>query len=219
MVTYNESVFVGHTVIALATISFIFRYGKVDFPSKIIGLLLCLTFLNERIADYCAHVYNNSIIVYGAFSPIQLLLISWYFNNSIRFFRKKNIGLKIGIPFLILGYVNYFFVQGPKVMNSYFLLTESILVVGMSMYAFYRMMLEDEGLELTKYPHFWFTSFFLLFWLGTFFIWGLYDFVIRQLHIDSDVLRAVLLVMNAITYIGIGLVYWFYPKMKTSYEQ
>ncbi|MBS1779683.1 MAG: hypothetical protein JST70_10195 [Bacteroidetes bacterium] len=219
MISYNEGVLIGHTALGIAVISFVSRYKTVDRASKILGVLLCLTFLTERIADYSAHAFGNSIIVYGAFSPMQFFLISMYFNVSIRAFQRKSIGIIIGIPFLLMGYTDYFFIQGPKVMNSYFLLTESILVVGMCMYSFYRMMLEDEGLKLMKYPHFWFTSLFFLFWLGTFFIWGMYDFVTRQLHIKADLLGTVLLAINVLTYLGFAAVYFFYPKMHLVNEQ
>lgn len=84
------------------------------------------------------------------------------------------------------------------------------------MYSFYRMLIVDESLTLTRYSHFWITSILLFFWTATFFIWGLYDYMTITLSVGNGLINDVLLYVNVITYVGFGLVFLFHQKMQPS---
>lgn len=183
-----------------------------DTASKIIGILVLVTFLNERVGNYYAYTHQNSNVIYGIFNPIQLLIVAIYFNFSIDLFRKKNIGIIIGIIGCIMGFIDYYLL--PDKMNNVFLLSESVIIVAMCLYSFYRMLVIDDGLRLITYPHFWFTAIFLFFWTSLFLIWGLYDFLIEKVGVSADVFQIILLTVNVITYLAFGVVFLLYNKMR-----
>jgi hypothetical protein len=157
--------------------------------------------------------------VYGAFGPIQLLLISFYFNYSVEFFKRKNIGIYIGVIGALVGYLNYFFIQSPRIFNNYFLIGESIIVVGMCLYSFYCMLQMDDDMKLRSNIHFWITAIFLFFWTVTFLFWGLYDFLVENIGVSVNLLHLFLLIVNVVTYISFGLVFIIFKKVQIIHEQ
>ncbi|HEY1032783.1 MAG TPA: hypothetical protein VGD89_13480 [Flavipsychrobacter sp.] len=219
MLSYEQSVIVGLVILGYAVICALFKYKQFDKPTRVLAWLMLITLINERVADYYAHNGGNNFISYGVFNPIQLLIIALYFNYSIPFFKSNKIGIYIGIAGCILGFINYYVVQSPAKMNTYFLLAESIIVVAMSLIAFYNMLQSDNDMRLRNNPHFWFTAIFLFFWTATFLFWGLYDFLIEQIKVNAGLLHLSLILINVITYIGFGTVFLLYPKMKTANEQ
>lgn len=157
--------------------------------------------------------------VYGAFGPIQLLLIALYFNYSVQYFSRTKIGIYVGVIGLILGYGNYFFIQTPYNFNNYFLLLESIIVVSMCLFSFYAMLQSDDDMRLRRNPHFWITAIFLFFWTVTFMFWGLYGFLSQELGVNTLKLHMFLLIVNVCTYVGFGVVFLLYNKMQIIHEQ
>jgi hypothetical protein len=88
----------------------------------------------------------------------------------------------------------------------------------MSLFAFFRLLLQERLMHLSRYPHFWFISILAFFWCITFINWGLYDYFTQRLKEDSWKINFFLHVVNIITYSGIAFVFIFYPKMKETNE-
>lgn len=206
----------GSLVIVFAIIAGTLSYKQLFLPEKIVLTLIVLSLITERIATICIQQIRNSNVVYGAFSPIEVLLICIYYNYSIDVFKRNNISMYIGLSAFVFGFINYFWIQSPFQMNNFFLLLESIIIITLSLYSFYRMLLADESLILTNNPHFWFSSIFLFFWTATFFIWGLYDYMTIKLSVGRELIHSILTVVNVVTYVGFGLVYIFYKKMSSA---
>lgn len=219
MLSYTQSETIILSVYFYAFITGAIRCRVIEKSLKILCKLFFITLIVEILAYYTAIKYRNNMPVYGAFGVLQFFLIALYFNYSVDYFKEKNIGIYVGAIGSSLGLVNYFFVQKPYAFNTYFLLAESIIVVAMSLIAFYNMLQSDNDMRLRNNPHFWFTAIFLFFWTATFLFWGLYDFLIEQIKVNAGLLHLSLILINVITYIGFGTVFLLYPKMKTANEQ
>lgn len=211
---YKHVAIIGIVIIGYTIIAGVFNYKHLDKASRILLFLMLLTFINERIAHYFIDTHNNSNLVYGLFNPIQLLFIAGYYNYSNNAFKGNNIALFIGLTGAVFGFVNYIWIQTPYKMNNFFLLLESLVVIALSLYAFYRLLLEDDSLILTKYCHFWLTSIQLFFWTATFFIWGMYNYMTLTLGVGAAIIHVVLVSVNVVYYIGIGTVFLLYKKMQ-----
>lgn len=211
---YEIRLVLGGTAMVFAVITSFLIRSKKDISVRVLQLLVISSFINEIVATTYAYKIGNSNIVYGFYSPIELFLISLYFNYSIDGFSRKRLGVIIGSVCLVIGYVNYFIIQSPKQLNNFYLLFESIVVVSFSLYSFYRMLLADDSLILTKYPHFWFTTILFFFWTSTLFLWGTYGYLTKNAGIANNILLNVLLFVNIIYYLGYGFVFLRYKKMK-----
>lgn len=214
MIPFEYVDILGNLVVIFAISSGVLRLRKLSLPEKIVLGLIMLSLLVERVATYCIIKIRNSNVVYGAFSPIEVFIIALYFHYSVDVFKKSNVALYIGLSALIFGFVNYFWIQSPFKMNNFFLLLESLIVITLCLYSFYRMLLADDNLVLTKYSHFWITSIFLFFWTATFFIWGLYDYIIVAASAGVGLVNDLLLVVNILTYLAFGFVFLFHKKMQ-----
>lgn len=118
-------------------------WKKFRLPDRYIALQMILTFVSEAIALFSAIQYKNSYIVYHFFSPIQFILTSLYFNGSIKTFRAKNIGLKMGLLGIVLSIANSIFLQRLSDINSFFLLFEATVTVLYCLFSFHELLLDE----------------------------------------------------------------------------
>jgi hypothetical protein len=185
-----------------------------DISIRILMLLVVLATINEVVATIFAYRIGNSNIVYGFYNPVELFLICLYFNYSVDNFKKKRVGYVVGVLCLLIGYINYFVIQSPKELNNFYLLFESLIVVFLCLYSFYRMLLSDDSLILTDSSHFWITTNFLFYWTSTLFLWGTYGYLTKSAGIANSILLNVLLIVNMVTYSGFGVIFISYKKLQ-----
>jgi len=213
----NTEYFYLHVSLLLGAILFsvlcgIFKFRTVDFPAKILCVLLGVTFLNEITASVFAIKYHNNLSVYSIFNIVQFVLLAAYFNFAIDVFRKSNIGLYIGIAGMAVGILNIVFLEPLGNFNTNFLLFEALCIIAMALFFFFRLLLVNDNFQLHRYPHFWFSVILVFFWSASFLCWGLYDYYI-YLKKGSKIISYSILAINLITYIAIGISFLSYHKM------
>src|ERR1044071_5398828 len=158
-------------ILCFATVIGVIRYGSLDNATRLLVWYIGLTFLTEGIAITMSIFYHrNNLFLYHVYSPLQFLLLSFYFNYSDRYQRLYGAGWIIGIAGIVVSLLNSFYLQPLHELNTNFVVLESFLIIGMSLVAFYRLLISDE-LAIFSLPRFWFTSIFLVFWSFTFFYW------------------------------------------------
>lgn len=190
------------------------RYKRLDLAAKIFCIFTGMAFTAESLAFFTARRYHNNMPVYAIYSLLEFGIISLYFNYSIEAFRRKNIGIYIGITGIMIGICNIIFLQPINTLNSYFLFVEGIAIITMSLFSFFQLLLHEEGLKLYAYPHFWFPVALSFFWSITFLNWGLYDYFLAHIHEQVWIINLSILAVDIITYSTIGIVFFLYPKMK-----
>lgn len=200
--------------ILFACICSIKRFNILDRPSRILTALVCCAFVNESIAFYLAKKYHNNVPLYNIYCFIEFTFLCIYFDNLIDVFIKKKVGIYVCIAGVILGILNLSFVQHLNTINSYFLFLEGLLVIGMSLFAFFRLLLKHDSLHFYRYHHFWFLSALIFFWSITFLNWGLYDYINMNFKEASWMTNYTLTIASIITYTSIGIVFLYYPKMQ-----
>lgn len=203
------------SLMTLSLLIGLLRYKHCDTASGIIILLLAVTLISELTSYYFAVTYSNNMPVYHVFNPTELLIISFYFNFSIKAFRRKNIGIYIGLIGVVLGIINTVFFQPIKSLNSYFLLFEGFTVIFMSLFS-YREMFEDIHVNAARNPHFWFSSIFLFISGVTYSNWALYGFVGAEMTEIVPSINFIILTVSTIAYACFGIVFFLIPKMNNS---
>lgn len=211
---YDLRMYIGFAVIVFSLVCSLIRFRSLSKEAKVLSIMLVLTLCFEVAAEVSARIYKTNMLVYSIFNIVQFYFISIYFNYSIDAFRPKNIGIWIGGIGVVCGIINYLFIESPLKLESAYLMLEDVLIVGMALYSFYRLLLIDDNIVLTKSPNFWFTSLILFFWTSTFLIWGTFTYLTQLSNMAKSLLLSVLLIVNVITYVGIGLVFLFYKKIQ-----
>lgn len=194
----------------------LYNFFALDRGGKIICFLLFTEIVNESIAWYTAKKFHTNIPEYNIYSLVELAITCWYFNNIIDTFKRKNIGFYIGAIGVSLGILDIMFLEHIDVLNSYFLFLEGFLIIGMCLFAFFRLLLKHDELRLFKYAHFWLICIFLFFWCITYLSWGLYDIIGRNFSQYIPIISFCIWIVNIMTYSGIGLIFFLYPKMQHS---
>ena len=116
---------------------------------------------------------------------------------------------------IVASVVNTILLQPITELNTNFIVLESFLAIGMSLFAFYKLLASDI-IDVHLNPRFWFSSIFLVFWSFTFFYW-LVGVTIYNLMPDKAFwLNAMILFINIAAYSGFGVVFLLYKKMKTA---
>lgn len=178
-----------------------------------IVILLGCTLISEYMADLLARRYHNNMVVYHVYAPLHLLLVSLYFNQSIPSFKRRRLGWYIGLVGIIVAVINSLFLQPIEVFNSYYLLFAGFLIISMSLYAFYKI-LENDDVSTLNNPHFWISLLLLFFWSVTYFHWSVYEILSKAMTEYLSLVPFVMPFISSITYLGFGLVFLLYPKTK-----
>lgn len=199
-------------ILVTGTIVCLLNLRKADDASKVIAILLGFTTLTELSGHYLNETRANNGFLYTFFNPVQFFLVSLYFNKTVDSFNKHNYGLKIGIAGVLLGILNYFIWPEQENTNTYFLLFESVSITGMCLYAFYRILLGDDGLRLISYSHFWFTAILFFFWSVSFLYWGLRDLIIKELPEYLYLIGSVVFSINILCYSAMISVFLIFLK-------
>lgn len=89
----------------------------------------------------------------------------------LSFFKRKRIRIIILIisSFLTLfGLFDFFYLEGPTVINSYMRSLACIVIAGYSIYFFFQLLIDLPATKLTEFPMFWISAGMLLYFSGTF---------------------------------------------------
>lgn len=140
-------------------------------------------------------------------------MVSLYFNFSIDTFKRNKIGWVIGLIGIIVAIANAKFLQPLYEYNSNFLLFEGFCILSMSLFAFYRI-LENEEVIIFQTPHFWICCILLFFWGITYANWSLYTVLIAKKLDVIPYIGLILLYINIMTYLGFSIVLVLLPKRK-----
>ncbi len=184
-------------------------FGRAE---KIIVILVATTLVAEAFALYASYKWRNNLPVYHLFSPIEFLLISLYFNYSIKSFRTRHIGLAAGAVGILISLVNTCYFQKATTINSYFLLFEGTSVIIYALLSFHQILLDEEHLPY-PFAQFWITICFLIYWSATFTGWGIYAMLDQKEFVLNPIFRKVLAAANYAFYLGIGAIFLRYKKL------
>ena len=201
-------------IVALSFFAGIYRYSIIDKGSRVLVFLLGSELINEIIARYCAVKYHSNLAVYNIYDIIELFILALYFNAVIDVFTKKNIGIYIGVVGAVLCILNIIFVQSLNTVNSYSIFLEGFCIISMSLYAFFRMLIQSDRVELRYYNHFWFITILLLYFSMQYINWGSYGFLSLKIPKDIWIVDRFIWAISCISYLMIGVVLFISPKWK-----
>lgn len=189
--------------------------GGNDTTIKHLRTYAIVTTITEIIAFLLYYTKGNNVIIYHIYSPIQLLILSVYYNQAISFFKQKRIGYVIGVSGLFISLINSLFIQQPpSSLNSYFIVIEALLVISMTLCYFYDFLNTKLTTRRFTTPDFWISCLLLLFWSFTFFRWLASLSMPGVVSANIYYILYMMWVINIITYTGFGLVFLFYRKLQ-----
>lgn len=191
-------------LLAIICYSGLGRYRLSMFlPLLLIVNLIEITGTNYRMLGWLPWLSNHAIYNYNLLleTPLRLYLLG----QMLRL-RPNERHTFTGIAFMCLLVIvlNYLFLQGPAVFNTFSLILIQIVTIVLSCFALLRLALkEDMQSSLWKDPYFWINAGLLLFALITLVLLGLQQFL--QAHKvmlwGKSLYKAIMPVPNIILYL------------------
>jgi hypothetical protein len=185
-----------------------FRWERLSRADKYVAILLSIAFWNEIVSFIMALTVKNNYPLLHIYSPVELGLVCGYFSESIPALRKRSVGFKLSLIGLLLATINASYLQPPYVFNSYFLLIEGSIIISLSLYSFYAILMRDD--EVVPYPYtiFWVSIILLLYWSLTVAGFGLYQFLF-----ENPIINNVLYMSSVLFYLSLAIVFFNYRKL------
>lgn len=149
---------------------------------------------------------RNTLPFLHLYTTLEFIIIGLFYHRYFgSFFPRKLLPIVICM-FVGFAIINAFFIQKLNNFNTYASGLEGILVIGLSILCFYKMLIELDTRNPTKQPTFWINSGFLFYFAGNIFIFILSNFIKEDNHLLSLAwgMHAFLMLILHI-FIGVGL--------------
>lgn len=198
--------YVQYVLIFSITISIIrYKYLKNELKSVWYFILLG-TFFEILSRTLMYFKVQNTLPTLHLYTLLEFIVIGSFYQQFFGSFFSKNLLPIIISGFVILAIINALFIQGLYNFNTYASGLEGILVIGLSLLCFYKMLIELDTRSPTKQPTFWINSGFLFYFAGNLFIFILSNFIKGDNYLLSLAwgMHAFLMVILHL-FIGIGL--------------
>lgn len=172
---YTESI-----LLAFIACLTLFKFEMRSKLIRLIGLLYFIGFLCN-LSGYLLAVYTRSLtnIPPSLYDFILIIITSSIYNiqTSGRFSKTFK---SITILYILIGIINILFIHKESI-SSYNKLLGSFIIIGYSIFYFYRLMVELPTTEVQRLPMFWFNSAFLIYHAGTIFLFAFTSYLINVL--------------------------------------
>lgn len=149
-----------HFIMLVGVLIGLKNYNKLNYSSKIMFLLLCITPFVELTASYVGHVIKNNNSVYNPFTIVQFFLVNYAFY--------KDTGRKLYLHLFILLMV-FAIVNGikwepffTKWNNNTYLLSSLFIIIGYFLFLIQYVKTIDNH-KLRDFPIFWIGTGWMIF--------------------------------------------------------
>ena len=193
------------------------RYKEFDTATKIFAVYIIVATISEITAFLCGKFLHDNMPVYAVYNLLEFVFVSMFFNRSIDVFYKRNVGYYIAVIGLFVGIINIVCIQGIHSLNSYFLFFEGVVIIAMALLLFFRLLINNNHLQLYRSPHFWLATVLVFFWSITMLNWSMYDYFLANHKELLVFVNTSIVVVGIVTYVAIGCIFILYPKMSKSY--
>lgn len=203
-----------YIVIGSASVTACYRIRKADTATRFLCLFILYGFFNEILSIYSISLFRNNYILSNLYDYIAFILLGvfFYLNNESRKDRYFVLSmLLLGVAALPF---NLLFLQ--DLYQGHQSLAEQIsrfLILVISLYTIYKMVLRDEDATIYKVPLFWIATVFVFYQFIN--LWGRSAFYPFRLNMekDKDYFFYIIVGINVLLYSLLTVFLWRYGKM------
>ena len=209
-----------YAIIGGAAVAACYRTRKADAATRFLCLFILYGCFNEILSIYSISLFRNNYILSSLYDYIAFILLGLFFYLSNE--KGKDRGF-VG-SMLILGLAalpfNVAFLQGWY--QGHQSLAEQIsrfLILVISLYTIYKMVLRDEDATIYKVPLFWIATVMVFYQFIN--LWGRSAFYPFRLNLekDKDYFFYTIVGINMLLYTLLGVCLWRYGKMNITDDE
>jgi len=191
---------------ALNVILSFISFSKRQIEVKLIGLACLLNLLSD-FAWYFLPLKGKDVNIPGHIANILIFIIFCYLYNIALTNKYKRVITWVCIAFCIAAISNHLFLQ-KKDINSYNQIASSIIFILLSIFYFYRLLIDLPAQQLHRLPMFWFCTGILIYNAGTLFLSVFTNYLVEVLHNDFLFYGTFLIIMYIIQHLVVMIGLW-----------
>lgn len=191
----------------------IWKFADLDKGAKTVLNIIFACVACEGFAYIVGRTNDDRLPAYHLYNITELILITRYFFITTRF-NKQWVFWTLVLIYIAVAAINIAFFQPLRHLNSNYITFNSLLAIPMSLYALYKILIDDSIEKVHHHVHFWFWTCFIIYYSTSFFFWqfvGYFYRTNRQFYALSLYMHSIL---NIVTYTGILMTMLFYPQKK-----
>lgn len=151
-----------------------------SYPKELKVITLYLVSI-AVIGSYSAYLWSqhkNNLPVLHIYTMVEFTTIILFYQTIFKtYFSKRWAWLVISV-FLIFCLVNATYIQDWKMFNTYPRTLESILVIGASLYYYYKITRQTLYTQIEKSPVFWINTGFFIYFSGSFLLFTISNYIL-----------------------------------------
>jgi len=170
-----------HYLIAFGVMIGFLRLKSLEVLQKTIPFFLLVSLFIECATPLrLIHFHGNNSWFFNIFTTIEFLYYSFIFYHLFTTHFKRNIvAITVGM-FLIFTWINIFFIQGFRRFHTISYRVGAIMIVVWCFLYFRQLIQSAEYIVLIKNPYFWISTGLLFFYLGFFFYFSAFDYIVYK---------------------------------------
>ena len=180
--------------------------------------LIFFLLLTAGVSEFLGFILSIAKIkrgpIYHVYSVVEISLYSICFLDTLKFNRVIAKAL-LSSFWLMIAILNIKLFQPITRFNSNMLVIEAFSIIAMSIFALYKILLNNMIVNIFKSTLFWIWSLTLFYWCGTFFYWAFIELIYTRGSPYTNFISYFQVAINIIFYAGMAVVFLFYPKSLT----
>lgn len=188
----------------ILALSRVHRYPK---ELKVITVHLTAITILGFIGAILWALKKNNLLVLHIYTMIEFTTITLFYQSVFKTLFSKKKALVLIASFVIFCLINAFYIQSWWIFNTYPRTLESIVVIGFSLFYYYRITHQNVHLQIEKSPVFWISTAFFIYFSGGFFLFMLSNYILPldpALRIMIWQIHAILsIILYILIYIGL----------------
>jgi len=158
-----------------------FCWKRIALPYRILCVLVLLTLAMEGLGYFLLLKGINNMPLFHFYTYVEAILIAIYYYFVYHGRRIRWVYPGLLALFLIFSFINVLFNEQLTHFNSLQRSVECIWVLMLALLFFVDLFNRSEVPDLIRYPHYWMTSGFLLYFAGT-----LFFSMVGDIYLSSD---------------------------------
>jgi hypothetical protein len=168
-------------IIALGVLIGLIRFMRLEFLLKSLPFFLLLTLFVECVTPFhWIRFHGNNAWFFNIFTTIEFMYYSLIFYHILQKGSLKKAVIIVAIIFLIFTCVNIFMIQGFHRFHTISYRAGAIMVAVWCFLYFRQLLQSSEHIVLIKNPFFWMSTGLLFFYLGFFFYFSAFDYIVYK---------------------------------------
>jgi hypothetical protein len=209
---FEKALLVNYASIAGAFVSGVIRRRSLDSNQRLLFMLVACVLLTEVIGRILWSLGTNNLFLYHFYSVVEFILLGTVYARNLQGLIKPVYLYALIASFVLFAVINTVFFQGLTEFNSHVTFVESLLLIGLALAYFYKLLRDTEHRKLERVPTFWINMSVLTYFSGAFLLFHVANELIAFPAEERTALWGTHALFNVVHYLLYAIALWVKPE-------